>query len=377
MTLDPRPTVSRIAKYSPDIWARFDEARTHFKTDTFLNRRIVMRAYFGKSEDIKRTGEARVVIGMPGLGLVEEMPIRATVNEIGSIVLYADGGLVDSNFLAHVNKMAYELTLFAQWRQSQGIYLFDPDFGAELDETEVEDIKTIPVETWTRTPEPVTYLSLGETYEVDGDRYDSVFCGVLPKFVEEYRNLLLLTFVNGTDNRADPYHIGFDLEEENWLESSLARPHTPMSAGGINMARKMIISAINRMLYLCSDQPDLDVEPPRPADPVGTRRGGVRYFPAQKTTTINVGLRFGTAFRKYRAQVASQRESGPPTGRTMPPHVRKRHWHLYWIGPRTAPVRDFRLHWLPPIPVNVKDIDELPATVHRVAPERDSGAPSA
>lgn len=371
-TLDPRPTISRIAKYAPDIWARFDEARAHHRSNSFLNWRVLMRAYFGREEDIRRTGQAKVVIGMPGLGMIGDMPVSAQVTDEGSIAVSTD-----ASFLAHLNKMAHELTLFAQWRQTQGIYLFDEDFGAEIDDTDVEDIKQIPVDALTRTPEPVIYLSLGKNYDVDGDIYDSVFCGVLPKFNEGHRNLLLLTFVNGTHNGADPYHIGFDLSAQNWLEDSLERHHTPVSMGGIDVARTMIVSAVNRLLYLCSDKPDLSGIPPRPADPVVTRRGGVRFFPAERTTPIQVGVRFGVAFRKYREESAARGEAGPPTGRTMPPHMRKRHWHLYWIGPRNAPVRDYRLHWLPPIPVNISSEEDLAPTIHRVkAPGREPGTPS-
>lgn len=55
-------------------------------------------------------------------------------------------------------------------------------------------------------------------------------------------------------------------------------------------------------------------------------------------------------------------------------HVRRAHWHGFRSGPRKrddgsvipTAQRRFDLRWLPPIPVNLPDVGELPATIRRV-----------
>ena len=70
-------------------------------------------------------------------------------------------------------------------------------------------------------------------------------------------------------------------------------------------------------------------------------------------------------------EAAEQRESGElrerlpsaPTGVPRKPHIRRAHWHLFWAGKgRTEP----RVHWLPPIVVNVAGLSEPAVTVHPV-----------
>jgi hypothetical protein len=110
--------------------------------------------------------------------------------------------------------------------------------------------------------------------------------------------------------------------------------------------------ALMSMLYACSDEPDfLDVKPPR----ILQGRGPVK---GDDLNVRQVGLRIGTALRSHRR--ASVSSTGVPQS-TMTPHVRRAHWHRFWVGPRNGE-RRLTLKWLPPIPVNV-DKGEVEATV--------------
>ena len=56
--------------------------------------------------------------------------------------------------------------------------------------------------------------------------------------------------------------------------------------------------------------------------------------------------------------------SEPSAAGTRPrAHIRRAHWHRFWTGPRDGE-RTPRVKWLPPIPVNVDDLDAMPAVVH-------------
>lgn len=55
------------------------------------------------------------------------------------------------------------------------------------------------------------------------------------------------------------------------------------------------------------------------------------------------------------------------SGRARPrPHIRRAHWHTFLAG---ADRMERRLKWLPPIPVNVADVSDLPATIRRAIDE--------
>ncbi|GAP34654.1 hypothetical protein ISF6_5362 [Piscinibacter sakaiensis] len=93
-------------------------------------------------------------------------------------------------------------------------------------------------------------------------------------------------------------------------------------------------------------------------------------FPADWPSTWDVGVRLGAALR----QAYQAAETGSGTHAGPRPHVRRAHWHTILSGPRqredgsVIPTAERRadLRWMPPIPVNVQDLDQLPATVRRV-----------
>lgn len=122
------------------------------------------------------------------------------------------------------------------------------------------------------------------------------------------------------------------------------------------IARQQFAIASALTLYVCSEEPDIiDVEPPVELEL--SRKSKTSY-----PTVKNLGLRIGSALRKYRADATSS--SATSTGKTVLPHLRKAHWHRFWTGPRDGD-RKLIVKWLPPTPVNA-DKGEIIATVRPV-----------
>lgn len=46
------------------------------------------------------------------------------------------------------------------------------------------------------------------------------------------------------------------------------------------------------------------------------------------------------------------------------PHIRKSHWHIYWVGKRTQSERKIEIKWINSTLVNGKSTDELPVTIN-------------
>src|SRR5690606_19317532 len=94
-------------------------------------------------------------------------------------------------------------------------------------------------------------------------------------------------------------------------------------------------------------------------------RKGPRMFASREPVTWHVGLRIGSELRRGHEQAQPANE-GSGT-RTVRPHVRGAHWHLYWTGPKNKPQTPV-LHWIPPtlIAFNPDSDEELPAVIHPV-----------
>ena len=111
---------------------------------------------------------------------------------------------------------------------------------------------------------------------------------------------------------------------------------------------------LNGLAYLCSANADIAA--------VYTPRKEKRRNNAKKrsqATWHEVGYRIGAQLRNYNRQKS---ERGEKTGRKVRPHMRRAHWHRFWIGPRDGE-RRLVLKWVAATMVGV-DIEN--ATLHRV-----------
>jgi hypothetical protein len=123
------------------------------------------------------------------------------------------------------------------------------------------------------------------------------------------------------------------------------------------------------LLYLVSEKPDISSNVEHAdlrAKVIANERRGIRNFQARQIRKWDVGHRIGANLRAYEAKI---RESGDATGTGLSkrPHVRHAHWHHYWTGAHDRPLERKKLaRWLPPIPVNVNDSDDLVPTKRNV-----------
>src|SRR5262249_43973173 len=96
----------------------------------------------------------------------------------------------------------------------------------------------------------------------------------------------------------------------------------------------------------------------------------IRLFPPDRPNRWEVGCRLGAALRR----ALSKRKPTALTGThaSSRPHIRRAHWHSFWTGKRDQPdARSAILKWLPPIPVDVQDVEELTTTARAVGGQVD------
>lgn len=259
-----------------------------------------------------------------------------------------------------IGQEAAILTALAAWRMTKGIYAFDPDLLQALWNTPITG--DIPSSLLERLPEWCIYVPL------DRDGLRGVWAHLESDANDGHMELRLVTI---QDDGLAPVaiHLGGSLAEgiENTISEALTIAGMPVPARQLEVearrTREVAEPIISLLLWLCSEQPEIEGRG-RPGNPrpVRTKRG-VREFAAPGPRTWEVGARVGAALRAARS--AAKRAEGEPTGRHVRPHVRRAHWHTYWTGPRLGEQTPI-LRWLNPILVGGGDVDELPAVVRRV-----------
>ena len=272
------------------------------------------------------------------------------------------------------------LGLFATWRMTQGIYRFHPEAYAALVQTPVTG--ALPVEVFYQLPEWCVYI------ETPGLIYEgSVLCGVYAHlyYTEHtvYNAFLELMFVSVDSARSMAIALVPDLNIENVFhdvakELQQSRPGMMMRSLGRKGMNSSQIAAymenleqhfiqdispiLSLLLYLCSNQAqfrDARGSGRQPLNPTATRtKHGMRWFAPSRPTVWETGFPLGTALAQAREKIAAE-EPGNTHRASPAPHIRRAHWHAYWLGPLNEPAkRKLDVRWLPPIAVNVELMDE-------------------
>lgn len=239
---------------------------------------------------------------------------------------------------------AERLAVLAAWRATQGIYRFDPDLYAALVTTPVG---RLPVEILTLLPEWGIYI------ETPGmEEYDGFFasCDYNPRLRRPVLVLILLM----PDNLV-PVSIPI-------IDGMLFDAIDVAAPGFGKKFAEWYQPLVSLVLYICSITADFSHYTPGHPAPTRTRRGP-RIFPPDKPVIIPTGDDTGAILRISLAS-AGQESQCLPSGRHISPHIRRAHWHCYWIGqPRRAEIR-----WMPPILVNTDVAKERVRQVKRDDP---------
>jgi hypothetical protein len=270
------------------------------------------------------------------------------------------------------------LGALAAWRVTQGIYRFDPTTFEALWETPVTG--DIPTDVLFHLPEWCVYIPTPDR-RWRGDTLNGFFAHLEHDANDrrtELRFVLDLTTSRGDDLFVLPVHLGQGGVAEG--VAAMMREASRHLPGRVELPNSEIEGLshdvsplVSLLLYLCSQAAEIrdgrggQRVPARP-QPVKTKKG-LRLFAPDRPMPWDVGYRLGAALRK--AWSAHEATTDTPGSHTSPrPHVRRAHWHSYWVGPRSvAEARSVVLKWLPPMPVNVQDADELTPTVRAVVAE--------
>ena len=123
----------------------------------------------------------------------------------------------------------------------------------------------------------------------------------------------------------------------NWVDMGLGPSRRDLREEFMKTVYSLVLGSV---MYLCSTVLDTEVVP----------KGRVRRAvgKGEKPFAVtNIGWKIGPALSRMRREHGERRES-VPTGRTMPPHMRRCHFRVVWTGQgRTIPKTVFIApHWV-------------------------------
>lgn len=261
------------------------------------------------------------------------------------------------------NRDAALMQVLAPWRQSKEIFSFDEELVKDLEEESKYTVNmTIPANIFLKLPYQGMYI---ETSERTG------FFVCLENDPVRGDKELRFVFVDAdTTNDNEPLIPGYiSFEDNETIGEQVKKMYEPLNATDKMQAEiaRQLASAFQLVLYLCSKQPDLR----QTKKPV--KRSAVVHDSYREVRQWDVGIRYGNAIRSYQKKIEedshnddyaiTKRKSHAP----MRPHIRRGHFHHYWVGPRNKPAeRKQELIWLEPTFVNAGDADKLPTTIHSV-----------
>lgn len=240
-----------------------------------------------------------------------------------------------------------KLTAALLWRQSKIVYRFDRDVAEALAQQPLDG--DLPRDALYHMPYYCVYVEYPSVFAHGRSRgfYAWMEWDVNNK-MPELRLLYLMA--DGSSLSVPILLPGGTLEDSKQaLRHSAIKRYDPAVDMGCDdgdyPSDEIITASINMVLYLSSEAPDI------PGDGELRARRTYRGTVAKRTAVLDVGTRIGAALR----EAAASDPQSPPGGSHASPvaHIRRAHWHHFWIG--SSDERKLIVRWLPPIPVNVTD----------------------
>ncbi len=298
----------------------------------------------------------------------------------GSIAVITEGaphmGIIEIKKLtAHPPAV---MAALAAWRVTKGVYRFDPILLEEISKMELEG--DLPAEIFYSLPEWCIYVETPGFMYVNNE-VSGVFVS-LEYDPNDHRHELRLVFVDASLKCFPvPLHLGKwtvqeavnrAVQEGNRVMQGMGLPDCTAT---IPDAKDLsIIPFVNLVLYVCSINADYGTGPsPQHPSKKPARKGKLQV--ANDARTWDIGVRIGPALKRAKmSEHEAQERTGERSHASPRSHIRRAHWHHYWIGPRNEPEkRNLILKWLPPIPVGISELDgnemEMPAVIRPIRKE--------
>lgn len=266
-----------------------------------------------------------------------------------------------------------ELTACWTWRQNKVLYAFDADLASLLaaQADDVKDSDVLPADLLMHLPYPCIYIKAPGILE-----YTDGFWAWVDFDVNRGAPELRIQWVMEDMSHSFPQvlHIipGGTIADcfLDTIQTTMEHTSGPVDITHPADSSRTILSAIQLLLYLISDNAEVEDVPP----PVRVVRDHsspkVRKLiqdKASEVQTKNVGIRIGNTIRRTISHSGGGGNSG--SGSSKRPHMRRGHWHNYWTGPLDGD-RRLILKWTAPTMIHPEEGVDDNVVIY---PIKDSG----
>lgn len=266
-------------------------------------------------------------------------------------------------------------SLVKVWERNKQVYKFDSDFINELLDTEsIYMTKNL----WDYLPYDTLYVDISDCPDVCKSIIGDGFFLKIEKVNNQEKPHYCIYAVKVTNDIffTDIFVID-NIDKETKVDDipapdkvKIARSNDELYKDG-NAASfdgrlyKILIFQI--LSYLSSSEPDVEENENTKRTYRKPAPGSVPKNKFSEIQQWDIGVRFGTAFRKWKKQQAATSKSSGESGTRAKqrPHSRRAHWSYYWYG--SGENKERRPKWISSYFVNTDGGEETnPATIHSV-----------
>ena len=216
------------------------------------------------------------------------------------------------------------VAFFHIWEKHKQEFVFDNYFSSELSRMEIPE--NLPSEVITRPPFPTLFIK----DPVQNDISDGWF------FLLENDTLLIMALKDQAKEKTNFKTWALDFKAGTNIKNIL---HFDKRDGMDSLTR-----ALNLYLYLCSEQPELSK-----ATLVKSANKKGKTWMRSESNLVQVGVRIGRFIKSSKETQSTS--SGDGLKRVVAGHVRRAHWHHYWVGKKSEGQK-LILKWVHPTLIN-------------------------
>ena len=224
---------------------------------------------------------------------------------------------------------------------------------------------------FSQLPYPAFYIQ-ASGLDLNGEQYHGVFVHLEHDINSGDRELRLLYLKPDGATMGFPIHIdSSDLAQsmQRTIDEATQNSSNPnisivisSESSALNCLSDLLRRTLQIILYICAENAEIA---PNSEQAFITRRTSTikdRYAEIRKW---DVGFRIGAAIRKYNRRYSPDDPDRTAGTHASPrPHMRRGHWHRYWVGSRSDPdTRKLILKWTPPTIVGTQQ-ENAPIVYH-------------
>lgn len=241
------------------------------------------------------------------------------------------------------------------WYRRKQIYAFDADILDELIRTNADSI-TLPQDVFDYLPCRSLCLDFSANERImkciNAERaVVQVESVKLPDSDNEY-HVILMSFCHGNDTNMIKALVllkeegSTDISIKELMDSKLGLIVSETGELPEECRPELqVVLVLSCLMYLCSYEPDIRETVVSKAKHRKAKQEKKKPCDAPNREFL-VGERFGEAFRKWTKGQLGQSSEHTETGRKNKPHLRRAHWHRFWIGKRGSDERKLVIRWL-------------------------------